>query len=129
MQPVTLAAVVLAALGFIALTLYNAIQNNKSWKNKATEPPGPALVPFIGRVHDLPIEYMWTKFKEWGDMYGPIYRTSMLGANFIIITDEKAAEDILVKRAKIFSDRPAMRSLFDSKSECNIVKRSNGDGT
>ena len=70
-----------------------------------------------GRVHDLPIEYMWTKFKEWSDIYGPIYRTQMLGANFIIISDEKVAEDILVKRAKIFSDRPSMRSLFDSKSK------------
>lgn len=117
MQQVTLAAAVIALLGFALLTIYHAIQNQKSWKNKATEPPGPALVPFIGRVHDLPIEYMWTKFHEWAMEYGPIYRTSMLGANFIIISDEKIAEDILVKRAKIFSDRPAMRSLFDSKSK------------
>lgn len=118
MQQLTLVAVVVALLGFALLSLYHAYERQKSWKDKSSEPPGPALVPWIGRVHDLPIEYMWTKFNEWADTYGPIYRTQMLGANFIIISDEKVAEDILVKRAKIFSDRPSMRSLFDSKSEC-----------
>jgi hypothetical protein len=28
--------------------------------------PGPTLFPFIGRVHDLPIKFMWLKFHEWG---------------------------------------------------------------
>jgi hypothetical protein len=40
----------------------------------------------------------------------------MLGDSFIIITDEKIAEDLLVKRANIYSDRPQIRSLFDAKS-------------
>lgn len=78
--------------------------------------PGPYLLPYIGRIHDLPIQYMWVKFKEWADMYGPIYKTKMLGATFIIVSDEKIAEELLVKRAKTYSDRPVIRSLFDSKS-------------
>lgn len=65
---------------------------------------------------------MWLKFKEWADIYGPLYRTKMLGANFIIISDEKVAEDILVKRARIFSDRPEMKSLFDSKSSTGTME-------
>lgn len=40
----------------------------------------------------------------------------MLGAKFVIVTDEGIAEELLVKRAKINSDRPAVRSLYDSKS-------------
>lgn len=59
---------------------------------------------------------MWIKFKEWADIYGPIYYTEMLGTKFIIVSDEKIAEELLVKRAKIYSDRPAVPSLFDSKS-------------
>jgi len=117
MQQFTLVAAAIALVGFALLSLFNFLQSRSSWKNKATEPPGPALIPWIGRIHDLPIEYMWTKFKEWGDIYGPLYRTQMLGDNFIIITDEKVAEDILVKRAKIYSDRPQIRSLFDPKSK------------
>lgn len=117
MQPLTLVALSVAFAAFAVLSLYNWVQSRQVFKNKATEPPGPALIPWIGRIHDLPVEYMWTKFKEWGDIYGPIYRTQMLGDTFIIISDEKVAEDILVKRAKIFSDRPQIRSLFDPKSK------------
>jgi len=116
MQPLTLVVLGVALTGFVLLSLFNKLQSRQAWKNKATEPPGPALIPWIGRIHDLPIEYMWLKFHEWGQKYGPIYRTQMLGDNFIIISDEKIAEDLLVKRAKIYSDRPMIRSLFDAKS-------------
>lgn len=116
MQPLTIVVAGVALTGFVLLSLFNKLQSRQAWKNKATEPPGPALVPWIGRIHDLPIEYMWLKFHEWGQKYGPIYRTQMLGDNFIIISDEKIAEDLLVKRAKIYSDRPMIRSLFDAKS-------------
>lgn len=116
MQPLTLVVVVLAVVGFGLLSLFNYVQSRQAWKNKATEPPGPALVPWVGRIHDLPIEYMWLKFYEWSQMFGPLYRTQMLGANFLVVSDEKIAEDLLVKRAKIYSDRPEIRSLFDPKS-------------
>ncbi|KAK3380971.1 cytochrome P450 [Podospora didyma] len=87
--------------------------------NAPQHPPGPTQLPYIGRIHDLPIEFMWLKFKEWADKYAGSrgwYRTEMLGASFIIISDEKVAEEMLVKRAKFNSDRPMIRSLFDSKS-------------
>lgn len=116
MQPLTIVALGVALVGFTLLSLINKIKSKQAWSNKSTEPPGPALLPWIGRVHDLPIEKMWEKFYEWSNTYGPLYRTTMLGANFIIISDEKIAEDLLVKRAKTYSDRPQMKSLFDSKS-------------
>ncbi|RDW67918.1 hypothetical protein BP6252_09314 [Coleophoma cylindrospora] len=78
--------------------------------------PGPRQIPVLGRIHDLPRQHTWLKFKEWAGIYGPIYSTSMLGAKFLILSDEKIVEDILVKRARIYSDRPPIRSLFDSKS-------------
>lgn len=59
---------------------------------------------------------MWKKFKEWADIYGPIYRTSMLGQQFIIISDVKIAEELLVKRGHIYSGRPQIRALFDHKT-------------
>ncbi|CAG8981486.1 hypothetical protein HYALB_00003057 [Hymenoscyphus albidus] len=90
-------------------------QRSKIGKSSFRQFPGPYQLPYIGRIHDLPVKYMWLKFFEWGREYGPVYRTSMMGDNFIIITDEKVAEELLVKRAKIYSDRPAFTSLFDSK--------------
>lgn len=117
MQQITLALAAVALIGFGLLSLFNSLQRRQAWhNNKSSEPPGPALVPWVGRIHDLPIEYMWLKFKEWSDTYGPLYRTQMLGDYFIVISDEKIAEDLLVKRGKIYSDRPQIRSLFDPKS-------------
>lgn len=113
MHPLILAASALALIGFVVLSLLN---RNKDKAAHDHELPGPKLMPVIGRIHDLPVNYMWKKFQEWGEEFGPIYRTEMLGAKFIIITDESIAEDLLVRRAKINSDRPVMRSLFDSKS-------------
>ncbi|KAF2656083.1 cytochrome P450 [Lophiostoma macrostomum CBS 122681] len=115
MHSITLYAAGVALLGFalysfaVAITKRNAKYNPRGL-------PGPALVPWVGRIHDLPIDYMWLKFKEWADVYGPIYRTKMLGANFVIVSDETMAEELLVKRAKVYSDRPQIRSLVDSKS-------------
>lgn len=105
----------IALLGFALYNFANAIAKRNA-KYNPRGLPGPALIPWVGRIHDLPIDYMWLKFKEWADTYGPIYRTKMLGANFIVVSDETIAEEILVKRAKVYSDRPVIRSLFDSKS-------------
>jgi len=113
MHPFTYVALGLVLVSFTLVSLLNA---RKPSKKGDAELPGPALVPWIGRIHDLPIEFMWLKFKEWADIYGPIYRTKMLGVDFLIVSDEKIAEELLVKRAKYNSDRPAVRSLFDSKS-------------
>jgi hypothetical protein len=115
MHSVTVYALGVAVLGFVVYALLDAASKYNS-KHNPQGLPGPFVLPWIGRIHDLPIEFMWLKFKEWADIYGPIYRTKMLGDNFIIITDEKIAEDILIKRAKVYSDRPEIKSLFDAKS-------------
>ena len=78
--------------------------------------PGPNQLPLIGRVHDLPLQYTWLKLKEWADTYGPIYATKVVGVTFVVVADEKIAEDLFVKRAKFNSDRPRMPSVVDSKS-------------
>jgi hypothetical protein len=113
MHIITLLVSVFILLAFVLLSLFN---KRTTAKVRDDEFPGPKLIPWVGRVHDLPIQYMWLKFKEWADVYGPIYKTEMLGAKFVIISDEGIAEELLVKRAKNNSDRPMVRSLFDSKS-------------
>lgn len=115
MHILTAYALGITAIGFVVYVVINAFDKYNS-KYNCHNLPGPALLPWIGRIHDLPIEFMWLKFKEWTDVYGPIYRTKMLGSNFVIVSDEAIAEEILVKRAKIYSDRPEIKSLFDAKS-------------
>lgn len=114
MSPLT---VVIGGLVLLALAIVQFIKAFRA-VNDPNGIPGPTQIPYLGRIHDLPIQFMWLKFKEWADKYGQggYYRTAMLGAQFIVVTDEKVAEDLLVKRAKYNSDRPVIRSLFDSKS-------------
>lgn len=115
MHALTGYALGVATIGIVMYAFINAC-NRYNTKYNCHNLPGPALVPWIGRIHDLPIDFMWLKFKEWADTYGPIYRTKMLGANFVVISDEAMAEEMLVKKAKVYSDRPEIKSLFDAKS-------------
>ncbi|KAL2132270.1 hypothetical protein VTI74DRAFT_3984 [Chaetomium olivicolor] len=98
--------------------LYSLVKQLLSW-NKSIEPkarfPGPQQFPIVGRVHDLPRFSLWLKFKEWADIYGPIYYTKALNQPFIIVSDEKIAEELLVKRGNIYSGRPQIRSLIRHK--------------
>ncbi|KAI1881571.1 hypothetical protein JX265_000397 [Neoarthrinium moseri] len=115
MQLLTQLVLGVALVGFVVL---KTIQSYKA-KNDPRLPPGPRQFPFIGRIHDLPIQFMWLKFKEWADVFSGdngFYMTDMLGAKFLIVSDETVIEDLLVKKAKFNSDRPVIRSLFDSKS-------------
>lgn len=105
-----------ALLALLALQTLVQLVKRYMFKPKYLRIPGPWQIPYIGRVHDLPLQYTWLKFKEWADDYGPIYMTKMFGHNLLVLTDESIVEDLLVKRAKIYSDRPMMRSLVDSKS-------------
>jgi Cytochrome P450 len=114
-----LATYVFAAAFFSGWIMFSAYKSQRASKHKrmgGSSLPGPKQLPLIGRVHDLPVQYMWLKFKEWADYYGPIYYTSMFGAEFIVVSDESIAEELMVKRAKYNSDRPMMRSVTDSKS-------------
>ncbi|KAI1356298.1 cytochrome P450 [Xylaria sp. FL0043] len=98
----------------------SALRQLLSWRKNVGSSgkgfPGPQQFPVIGRVHDLDRFGMWKKFKEWADIHGPIYRTSMVGQQFIIISDEKIAEELLIKRGNKYSGRPQIRALFDHKT-------------
>ncbi|KAL1849924.1 hypothetical protein VTK73DRAFT_9787 [Phialemonium thermophilum] len=99
--------------------LFSVLKQLVSWRKKSAAPepkfPGPKQFPIVGRVHDLPRFSLWLKFKEWADIHGPIYQTRALNQNFIIVSDEKIAEELLVKRGHIYSGRPQIRSLIRHK--------------
>ncbi|KAH7034771.1 cytochrome P450 [Microdochium trichocladiopsis] len=100
--------------------LFSAIGQILSWRKRALAPkkvfPGPTQFPVVGRVHDINRHGFWKDLKRWADQYGPVYRTSMMGQEFIVISDIKIAEEILVKRGHIYSGRAQVRALYDHKS-------------
>lgn len=98
--------------------LLSAIQQVLQWRKRKVSKakfPGPKQFPLVGRVHDLPRFSMWRKFKEWADIHGPIYQTSVPGATFVIVSDEQIAEELLIKRGHIYSGRPQIRALIGHK--------------
>jgi len=98
--------------------LFSAIKQFLTWRKSLGSKarfPGPQQFPIVGRIHDLPRFSLWLKFKEWADIHGPIYYTRALNQPFIIISDEKIAEELLVKRGHIYSGRPQIRSLIRHK--------------
>lgn len=114
--------------------LFSALSKILSWRKTSSSKqartiPGPQQFPIVGRVHDLDRFSMWKKFKEWADVYGPIYRTSMLGQQFIIVSDEDIAQELLVKRGHIYSGRPQIRALIGHKTGPGYVALMDRHGT
>ncbi|MCJ1436975.1 hypothetical protein MMC27_006358 [Xylographa pallens] len=68
--------------------------------------PGPRGLPIIGCVPQLPSQHVWCQFHEWAKTYGPIYQVNLAGTNCVFISSPSIAEDVFVKRAAIYSDRP-----------------------
>lgn len=116
MESIRLLILYLAVPGLFISALRQLLSWRKNPGASGKGFPGPQQFPVVGRVHDLDRFGMWKKFKEWADIHGPIYRTSMLGQDFIIISDEKIAEELLVKRGNKYSGRPQIRALFDHKT-------------
>jgi Cytochrome P450 len=72
-------------------------------------------LPIIGRVHDIDMKRSWFKFKEWGDQYGPIYQTTMMGKTHVWISSQEIAVELLAKRGAIYSDRPGIPHMPGTK--------------
>ncbi|KAI1145323.1 cytochrome P450 [Nemania diffusa] len=115
MHSLTLVALVAVIIGLGLLRLYTLFRQI----NDPKKVPGPTLIPYLGRIHDLPINFMWLKLHEWANQYSGLngfYLVEILGVPILVVTDEAVAEELMVRRAKYNSDRPEIRSIFDSKS-------------
>ncbi|KAF8209421.1 cytochrome P450 [Mycena galopus ATCC 62051] len=69
-------------------------------------PPGPRSLPFLGNAHQVPKTRMWETFSEWAGLYGDIVYFRIIGRHFIVLNTAQAANDLLVKRSALYSDRP-----------------------
>ena len=62
--------------------------------------------------------HSWLKFKEWADVYGPLFRLNLAGREHYVVSTEKVANDLLRERGNIYSSREqlpaAVQLLGDS---------------
>ncbi|KAE8379151.1 cytochrome P450 [Aspergillus bertholletiae] len=93
----------LAPLLFLYAPLGRLIGLNKS---KRPLPPGPTLLsgPF-------PEKDIAKTFQKWNKKYGPIVSAKVGAQQFIILGSRRAAQDLLERRASIYSSRPASKFL------------------
>ncbi|KAI0066942.1 cytochrome P450 [Artomyces pyxidatus] len=68
-------------------------------------PPGPRGLPLLGNALSLR-EAQWLTFMEWKKKYGDVVYITALGQPIVILNTQKAASDLLDRRAGIYSDRP-----------------------
>ncbi|KAF5364320.1 hypothetical protein D9756_000610 [Leucocoprinus leucothites] len=77
--------------------------------NSLSLPPGPAGLPLVGNVLDMPSSMEWLTFAQWGEKYGDICSVTVLGQPLVIINSAQVARDILDKKSAIYSDRPTLQ--------------------
>ncbi|KAJ3877380.1 cytochrome P450 [Lentinula edodes] len=86
-------------------------------------PPGPRGWPIIGNVFDIPDEYPWKVYRRWGQEFdSEIITLKLPGPPLLVLNSAKAADELLIKRSAIYSDRPRLVMLNELiRADWNIA--------
>ncbi|KAI0066875.1 cytochrome P450 [Artomyces pyxidatus] len=71
-------------------------------------PPGPAGLPFIGNLFNVPKEAPWATYADWAKTYGDVMSLKILGQVVVVVQSSKALKDLLDNKRGIYSDRPVL---------------------
>jgi cytochrome P450 len=75
-------------------------------------PPGPAKLPILGNFLSLPKSSAWASFAWWGRQFkSDVIHLDVFGTSIIVLNSAKAAQDLLEKKASIYSSRPSQNML------------------
>ncbi|GAM35621.1 hypothetical protein TCE0_017r04089 [Talaromyces pinophilus] len=69
-------------------------------------PPGPATVPILGNILQIPREQPFLKFTELAKIYGGLFTLKVGPSTIAFITDRKMAREIFDQKSSISSNRP-----------------------
>ncbi|KAF5657000.1 cytochrome p450 [Fusarium circinatum] len=69
-------------------------------------PPGPATLPIIGNLHQIPNRKRHIQFQKWAEEYGPIYSLILGTKVMIVLNTDQTVKDLVDKRGGIYSSRP-----------------------
>ncbi|KAJ7453392.1 cytochrome P450 [Mycena latifolia] len=120
---------ILWAGGALAATLYSLyLRRNRS---QLPLPPGPAKLPLVGNLLDVPANFQWERYMEWSKAYdSDIIHVDLLGQSLIVLSSLEATTALLEKRSSIYSDRPGVPMITDPELmgwEFNVAFMKYGD--
>ncbi|KZT58508.1 cytochrome P450 [Calocera cornea HHB12733] len=69
-------------------------------------PPGPAGLPVLGNLLQIPRANRHLAYFDWSRQYGPVISLKVLGKIIIVVNTRQAVQDIFEKRAAITAQRP-----------------------
>lgn len=95
----------IVAVGIGISLVWGVIQSRKPSSHYL--PPGPKGLPVIGNLLNVPQNYEWITFAEWGRKWGGILSVSILGRPMIIVNSAQIMDE-LDKKGAIYSDRPVL---------------------
>ncbi|KAJ7678741.1 cytochrome P450 [Mycena olivaceomarginata] len=101
MHPTT--TIVLPLAGVLSLIVVRQLFR----KQRGILPPGPAGLPVIGNVLDMPASTEWLTFAQWGKKWGGLCSVTLLGQPIVILNTSSVMEDMDSKGA-VFSTRPRL---------------------
>ncbi|KAJ3487101.1 hypothetical protein NLI96_g3767 [Meripilus lineatus] len=106
-MPPPLSTIISPFSSIILLLIVGRIVYTRWVRNKIFHrPPGPNPVPFIGNVHQLPMQYQERAIWDWGKTYGEIIYARFFRRHAIMINSAEVAQDLMEKRSANYSDRP-----------------------
>ncbi|KAL5531068.1 hypothetical protein ACEPAG_3944 [Sanghuangporus baumii] len=73
---------------------------------KSRFPPGPAPLPIVGNLFQMPREDPEKHYNKWKEVYGPIMYFRIFKRQFVVLNDRRVMLDLLEKRCSIYSSRP-----------------------
>ncbi|KAI0254606.1 cytochrome P450 [Lactifluus subvellereus] len=78
-------------------------------------PPGPRGLPLLGNCLQLGSK-QWFSLMKWKQEFGDVFYLNAAGKPIIVLNTQKAAADLLDRRAGIYSDRP--RNIVSAEILC-----------
>ncbi|KAI0088549.1 cytochrome P450 [Irpex rosettiformis] len=91
-------AVLVAAATYAAYTLFKRLGQHRA--------PGPARLPILGNLLQMPSSLQFVKYAEWAQKFGNLYSLDILGQHIVVVSDHKGAIELLERRAQIYTGRP-----------------------
>ncbi|KAJ7769656.1 cytochrome P450 [Mycena maculata] len=90
--------------GALLVALYSYVAQRP--RSKLPLPPGPRKWPLVGNLFDMPATFEWITYMEWSKKYNSdVLHLNVAGTSIIILSSAEAANELLEKRAGVYSDR------------------------